>query len=76
MLQAVPGIALQGIPDIQNATIITSQYGVIVKSGAEGKVWLFANNDAASLQKFEAIKQQLQSSYVSETVYGVTIVKS
>lgn len=74
LLQKIPGTPYEKADEIKSAVLITSKYGVIVKDVAANKVWLFANNDEESLQKFEAVKQQLHGSYVSTTVFGVTIV--
>ncbi|HWB24735.1 MAG TPA: hypothetical protein VG738_04605 [Chitinophagaceae bacterium] len=75
LLQKIPGMLYENTDEIKKATLVTSKYGVILKDDETGKIWLFANNDDESLQKFESLKQQLHTSYVSATVFGSTIVK-
>ncbi len=76
IIEKIPGMPVENVNAIRSAVLITSKYGVIVKDTDNNKVWLLANNDEESLQKFEAIKQQLHCSFVCTTVFGVTIVNS
>ena len=76
LIEKIPGMPGQNVDAIESAVLITSKYGVFIKDVTENKAWLLINNDEESMQKFEAIKQQLNCSYVSTTIYGVTVVKS
>ena len=76
LIEKIPGMPSGDVSSIQSAVLITSKYGVIVKDITNNKVWLLANNDEESLQKFELIKQQLHSSYVSITIFGTTIINA
>ncbi len=76
LIQKIPGLPIENADEIKSATLITSKYGVIIKDETTNKVWLFANNDEESLQKFESVKQQLGGSYVSITVFGTTVINS
>lgn len=76
LIEKIPGMPGEKLDEIKTAVLITSKYGVVVKDVEANKAWLLANNDEESLQKFEAIKQQLKCSYISTTIYGITVVKS
>lgn len=43
------------IPSLENAAIITSQHGIIIKNPLTNKVLLFPQNDTESMRKFESI---------------------
>jgi hypothetical protein len=74
LIEKIPGMPTEDIHAIQSAMLITSKYGVIVKDVTNNKVFLLANNDEESLQKFETIKQQLHCSVVSTTIFGTTFI--
>jgi len=74
MVQNLPGQLKVNMPTLPSAELITSVYGVIIKDDATGKMVLLANNDAESIQKFEAVKAALKGRYTSTTTYGITVV--
>ena len=76
LIEKIPGMPGVDVNAVDRAVLITSKYGVIVKDVTANKVWLLANNDDESQQKFEAIKKQLHCSFISTTVYGFTVVRS
>jgi hypothetical protein len=74
LIQKIPGIPCETEGEIKSAEMVTSKYGVMIKDDMANKVWLFANNDKESQQKFESVKKQLSGSYVTATVFGTTII--
>jgi len=76
IIEKIPGMPFENPDEIKQAVVITSKYGIIVKNTKDNKAWLMINNDEESLQKFEAVKQQMHCSLVTTTVFGTTIVNA
>lgn len=76
IVEKIPGMPFENPDEIKQAVVITSKYGIIIKSTKDNKAWLMINNDDESLQKFEAVKQQLHCSLVTTTIFGTTIVNA
>jgi hypothetical protein len=74
LVEDIPGMVKVDVPSLPSAELITSVYGVIIKDVASNKLVLLANNDAESIKKFEEVKAALHGSYVSTTVFGITVV--
>jgi len=76
LIEKIPGMPTEDMHTIQKAVLITSTHGIVVKDVTNNKIFLLANNDEESLQKFEAIKQRLHCDVVSTTIFGTTIVNA
>lgn len=66
----------QGIkmPSLDNAGIITSQHGIIIKDPLTNKVFLFPQNDTESMRIFESIAPGFKEKASTTPIAGTTLV--
>ena len=76
LIDKIPGMPTEDIHSIQKAVLVTSKHGIVLKDVTNNKIFLLANNDEESLQKFETVKQGLHCDVVSTTIFGTTIVNA
>lgn len=62
------------IPSLENAGIITSQHGVIIKNPLTNKVFLFPQNDTESMRIFESLVPVFKEKASITPIAGTTLL--
>ena len=73
LIQLVPGNSLE-IPSMDNAVIITSQHGVIIKNPVNNSVLLFPQNDTESILKFNKLSSLFKKSNEQALIAGTILL--
>jgi hypothetical protein len=60
---------------IENATIIHSQYGIVLRNNDTGQIWLYNMNDNISREKFSEVRDLLGGEIQTTEIAGTVSIR-
>jgi hypothetical protein len=75
VLEKIPSKIIEASGSIQNAELIYSKFGVLVRDTDTKKTWLYPNNDAKSRQRFESVRPYLPENFSLSEIAGTMRIK-
>lgn len=74
IVQSIPGDPDLTIPSMENAEIITSTHGVVIKNTKDNSILLFPQNDTESIAKFNKLSSVLKKGNGKVPIAGTILL--